>query len=390
MPRYKPWRAPSSPAVTPSSATSPHVWGPEEFAVLLSETDARGALAVAERIRQRVIEMNIEHDAGASHPHLSVSPSGSRRPSTIRHRKRSMRWRSARCGALCAKAADAIASGPRRRPKRRPACPLRRVIPAAASAKWPVTMRGSGAQTGNRYHDDLALFVSSIPSPHAAAMQRRDARRLDPPGLSARSGLRPRWARTARGARLRRIRWIHDDHLASSVLCFLADQRGQYPKPGVEQLAIKPALGLHIPARLLDGTSCRPGHVRQPQILKHDPIIAIDDRARDLMQVVAARVRLALLRSRQTACCGDAGWIATVQAPTDGVFHRRPHRAPERAAPPTACVVSPDAHSRSDRHPRLPPERECPDRFPPPHPRVEPARSHGGTRRSRTNARSWS
>jgi diguanylate cyclase (GGDEF)-like protein len=59
-------------AVTRSSDIAAR-WGGEEFAVLLSETDARGALAVAERIRQRVIEMNIEHDAGASHPHLSVS-----------------------------------------------------------------------------------------------------------------------------------------------------------------------------------------------------------------------------------------------------------------------------------------------------------------------------
>jgi len=48
-------------------------WGGEEFAVLLCDTDARGALAVAERIRERVIEMDIDHDAGATHPILSVS-----------------------------------------------------------------------------------------------------------------------------------------------------------------------------------------------------------------------------------------------------------------------------------------------------------------------------
>jgi diguanylate cyclase (GGDEF)-like protein len=47
-------------------------YGGEEFAVLLPDTDIQGALTIAEQIRQRVMEQNIEH-SGSSTGRLTVS-----------------------------------------------------------------------------------------------------------------------------------------------------------------------------------------------------------------------------------------------------------------------------------------------------------------------------
>src|ERR1700722_12180881 len=67
---------------------------------------------------------------------------------------------------------------------------------------------------------------------------------------------------------LRRVPGIDADHPASSMFGFLADQRPQYSKPGVEQRTVQPALRLHVPPRPFGTPLGRPGHVLQLEVFQ--------------------------------------------------------------------------------------------------------------------------
>src|ERR1700694_5431024 len=95
----------------------------------------------------------------------------------------------------------------------------------------------------------------------------------------------------ARGARLRTVSGIDLDDVPSGPCCLLADQRRQYSEPGIQERPVQAGLRADVGPGCIERILGAAGHPAQIQRFERDAIEALDDRAADLVQPIAARVR---------------------------------------------------------------------------------------------------
>ena len=102
----------------------------------------------------------------------------------------------------------------------------------------------------------------------------------------------------ARGAGAARVTRIDQEQRAAVPSEFVAELASELAPALIEHAPIEPCFLRNVATGLLDGSSCRCGHVRDSQVFQHDDCVVLTDRRAGVVQSIVADIRDLALQTR--------------------------------------------------------------------------------------------